>query len=174
MGGYGSVGILLLAGWAALTPWPVAWLYVAAVLSFEVWLARRIAAAGRRPAAVGQPPYHFTEEEARLIGRFRFYFAAPGLAQQCGSVLAAAGLTALVLAFWLLIRQAYVAAAVVGINLLVVARLTKIVAPLLTLRLAASRGDREALRMLELHGPLWAKIREGNSQEEMRERKMGA
>jgi hypothetical protein len=31
------------------------------------------------------------------------------------------------------------------------------------LRLAAARGDRAALRKLELHDPLWAKIKEANS-----------
>jgi hypothetical protein len=169
-GGYGSVGVLLLAGWSALNPWPVAWLYVAAVFAFELWLARGIARAGERPAPVGEPPYHFTAEEAGLVGRYRFYFAAPGLAQQCASVLAATGLTALVLTPWLLYRQAFLPAALVGLNLLAVARLTKRVAPLMALTVAARRGDRHALHMLELHGPLWEKIKSGNEAE----RKMAA
>ena len=32
----------------------------------------------------------------------------------------------------------------------------------MALRIAASKGDRAALRMLELHDPLWAKIRAAN------------
>jgi hypothetical protein len=170
MGGYLSVGVLVLAGWAALSPWPVAWLYIAAVFGFEFWLARAIARTGSEAAPVGEPPYHFTDEEAGLVGRFRLYFAAPVVAQQCSSVLAAAGLSAIVLAPWLLYKQALVCAALIGVNLLVVARLTKLVAPLMALNVAARRGDREALRALELHDPVWAKIRAGNEAE----RKMGA
>jgi hypothetical protein len=143
----------------------VTWLYLAAILAFEFWLARAITAAGRGSPAAGQPPYHFTEEEARLIGRYRLYFVRPGLAQQSGSVLAAIGLTALVLTPWLLIKQELLPAALVGLNLLAVARFTKLVAPLMALNVAARRGDREALRALELHDPLWAKIRAGNEAE---------
>ena len=40
--------MLLLAGWAALTPQPMAWLYVLVVAGFELWLARRIARAVMR------------------------------------------------------------------------------------------------------------------------------
>jgi len=46
----------------------------------------------------------------------------------------------------------------------VVAHLTKQVAPLMALRVAASKGDRAALRMVELHDPLWTKIRAANKQ----------
>jgi hypothetical protein len=58
-----------------------------------------------------------------------------------------------------------VPAALIGVNLLAVARLTKLVAPLLALNVAARRGDRDALLMLELHEPTWAKIRAGNEAE---------
>lgn len=163
--GYGSVGVLLLAGWAALDPWPMSWLYIAAVFGFEIWLARAIARAGRAPAAVGEAPYHFTEEEAGLIGRYRFYFATPEAARQCSSVLAATGLSALVLTPWLLYKQQLVPAALIGVNLLAVARLTKLVAPLMALTVAARRGDRQALRALELHDPLWVKINAANEAE---------
>jgi hypothetical protein len=77
-------------------------------------------------------------------------------------VVAALGLTALVLAPWLTFRQAYFQAALIGLNLFAVARLTKILAPLMALRVAASKGDRQALRMLELHDLLWQKIRAAN------------
>jgi hypothetical protein len=148
----------------------MAWVYIAAVLGFEFWLARAIAREGRHAAPVDEAPYHFTDEEARLVGHFRFYFGAPGMAQQCSSVLAAAGLSALVLAPWLLYKEAFLPGALIGLNLLAVARLTKLVAPLMALSVAARRGDREALRALELHEPVWAKIRAGNEAE----RKMGA
>jgi hypothetical protein len=164
-GGYATVAVLLLAGWAALDPWPMSWLYLAVVFAFELWLARGIARAGHQPPAAGEAPYHFSDEEARLIGRYRFYFAMPAAARQCSSVLAAAGLTALVLAPWLLYKQQLLAAALIGLNLLAVARLTKRVAPLMALTVAARRGEREALRALELHDPLWTKIRAANEAE---------
>jgi hypothetical protein len=50
-------------------------------------------------------------------------------------------------------------------NLFAVARFTKMLSPLLALRIAASRGDRDSLRMLEIHDPLWTKIRAANAQE---------
>jgi hypothetical protein len=162
LGGLATAVVLVLAGWAALTPLPMAWLYVGAVLVFEMWLARRLAAVGRTPIQAGAPPYGFTDDEARLVGAYRFYFTHPAIAQQSSSVLAAIGLSALFLAPWLTFKQTFLPAALVGLNLLAVARFTKLLAPLLTLRLAASRGDRQALRMLEVHDPAWEKIRAGN------------
>lgn len=164
MGAYGSVGVLLLAGWAALNPQPMAWVYIGVVLAFELWLVRRVAEAGRGTPAAGQPPYQFTEEEARFVGRFRFYFAYPGIAQQSASMLAALGLTAIALAPWLTYKHAFLPAAIVGANLFAVARFTRLLVPLMSLRIAASRGDRDALRLLEIHDPLWQKIRAGNAE----------
>jgi hypothetical protein len=40
--------------------------------------------------------------------------------------------------------------------------LTRRVAPLLALGMAANRGDREALRMIEAHATAWEKIRRCN------------
>ena len=110
MAAYASVAVLLLAGWAALNPAPMAWVYIAVVIAFEVWLARRMINLGRNPVSAREAPYHFSEDEAQLVGRYRFYFTYPALARQSASVLAAIGLTALVLAFWLLYKQAFVQA----------------------------------------------------------------
>ena len=162
-GGYGAVVMLLFAGWAALAPHPMAWAYIAIVILFEFWLARRIKAVGRDAPPIGQAPYHFSEEEARFIQRYRFYFTFPNIAAQSSSVLAAIGLTALVLAPWLTFKQAWLPAVIVGVNLFAVARFTRILSPLMALRIAASRGDRDALRMLEIHGPLWDKIHAANN-----------
>ena len=162
MAAYASVAVLLLAGWAALNPEPMSWAYLAAVVAFEVWLARRMINLGRNPVSAREAPYHFSEDEAQLVGRYRFYFTYPALARESASVLAAIGLTALVLAFWLLYKQAFVQAVLVGLNLLAVGRFTKLLAPQLTLRITASRGDRAALRLLEAHDPAWAKIRAAN------------
>jgi hypothetical protein len=157
--------VLLLAGWAALSPQPMAWVYVAVVGGFELWLARRIAAVGKDPIAAGEPPYAFSEDEARLVRRYRFYFTYPPLAREASSVLAAIGLSGLVLALWLTFRQAFLPAILIGFNLFAVGRFTKLLAPLMALRIAASRGDRDALLMLEVHDPAWAKIRAGNEAE---------
>jgi hypothetical protein len=85
------------------------------------------------------------------------------MARDCSSIFSAIGLCSLVLGLWLTFRQAFVPAALIGLNLFAVTRFTKVLAPLLALRMAASRGDRDALLMLEVHDPAWAKIRAGNA-----------
>jgi hypothetical protein len=159
---YGSVLMLLLAGWAALNPQPMGWVFIAAVFAFEIWLLVRLRAVERGPVPVDEPPYRFTGEEARFVERYRFYFTYPTLAAHAGSVLSAIGLAGMVLALWLTFKQAFIQGALIGANLFLVGWLTKRLAPLFALRIAASRGDREALRMLEIHDPLWAKIRAAN------------
>jgi hypothetical protein len=143
----------------------MAWVYVALVAAFEFWLYRRLRRLGDQPVSVGTAPYHFAADEARLVQRFRFYFTYPALARDCSSVLSAIGLSGLVLGLWLTYKQAFVPAALIGLNLFAVTRFTKVLAPLLTLRMAASRGERDALVMLEVHDPAWAKIRAGNQPE---------
>ena len=81
-------------------------------------------------------------------------------------MLAAIGLAGMVLALWLTFKQAFAQGALIGANLFLVGWLTKRLAPLFALRIAASRGDREALRLLEIHEPLWAKIRAANQSQE--------
>jgi hypothetical protein len=163
MGKWGALAVLFLAGFAALWPRSVSWAYVATFIAFELWLARRMSTVGNSPVAVGEPPYLFTAEEAELVGRFRFYFTYPVIARESSSVLAAFGLSGLLLALWLTFAQALIPAVLTGLNLFVVGRFTKQVAPLVGLRIAASKGDRGALRALELHGPLWEKIRAANA-----------
>jgi len=160
--------VLLLAGWTFLNA-AVAWAYIAAFVGFELWLVRALAAGGGGPVAVGETPYYFSQDEADLIRRYRFYFAWPERARAASSVLAALGLTALLLAPWLTYKQAFLQAVVIGVNLFAIARLTKAVAPVMALRIAASRADREALRLLEAHDPAWSKIRSGNTPEKQRE-----
>jgi len=165
LGGLASVVILIFAGWAALMPQPIAWVYVAVVALFEAWLLRRVTALGSQPVAPAEPPYHFSDEEARLVGRYRFYFTYPEIARSASSVVSAIGLSGLILALWLTFKQAFVPALLIGVNLFAVARFTKVLAPLVALRSAASKGDRDALRLLEIHEPIWAKIRAGNEAE---------
>jgi len=167
MGTLGSITVLLFAGWAALSPVPMAWCYIAVVALFELWLLRRVTHVGSAAVLAGEPPYHFSEEEAALVQRYRFYFTYPALARDCSSILAAIGLTALGLAPWLTFKRVLLPAALIGVNLLAVARFTKVLAPLMALRIAAARGDRAALGMLEVHDPAWAKIRAGNRRSKM-------
>jgi hypothetical protein len=159
---YATVLMLVLAGWAALTPNPVSWVFIAAVAVFEVWLLASMRKLERGPVPVDEAPYRFSAEEARFIERYRFYFSYPGLAAQAGSVLAAIGLAGMVLALWLTFKQAPVQGALIGLNLFAVGWFTKRIAPVYALRIAASRGKRDALRALELIDPLWGKIREAN------------
>ena len=162
MGPLGSVTVLVLAGWAALNPVPMAWLYIVAVFAFEAWLFSRMRALGNAPVAPRVPPYDFSEEEAKLVGRYRFYFTYPVIAKQASSVLAASGLTTLALAPWLTYKHAFLPAGLIGLNIFAVAWFTRRVAPVTALSMSASRGNREALRMLEVHGPAWQKIHAGN------------
>src|SRR5205814_1764255 len=74
---YGSVVFLMLAGWAALTPQPMSWLFIGAVAAFELWLFGRMRSLARWPVSVEEPPYRFTAEEARFVERYRFYFTYP-------------------------------------------------------------------------------------------------
>jgi hypothetical protein len=162
MGPWLSVAALVLAGWAALKPVPMAWLYLGGVLAFEAWLFGIIRSVGNVPVAAGETPYLFTEDEARLVGRYRFYFTFPGIAKHASSILAAIGLTTLGLAPWLTYKGALVPAALAALNVVPVAWLTRRAAPLMTLGMQASRGNRDALRMLEAHDTAWVKIRRCN------------
>lgn len=146
-GAFATLAFLLLGGLTFLYG-VVAWAYIAAVAGFELWLVRRIRAVGREPVPAGQPPYDFSAEEAELVGRYRFHFTYPGVARQSASVLAAIGLASLVLAPWLTIKQQFVEALIIGVNLFAVARLTKTLSPMLTQALVAH------------HRSAWAKIAE--------------
>ena len=159
---FGSAAVLVLAGWAAIEPRPMAWVFIAAVAAFELWLAQRMSALDTGPVAVEEPPYRFSAEEAALVARYRFYFTYPAGAAQAASVLAAIGLSSAVLGLWLTYKGAFVEGALLGLNLFGVGWFTRRTAPVYALRIAASRGKRDALRMLEILDPLWAKIRQAN------------
>jgi len=140
----------------------MAWLYIVLVAGYEFWLARRMRAVGFSAVPPLEAPYHFSAEEAELVSRYRFYFTYPKIARDSSSVLAAIGLTALLLTPWLTYKVAFFQALLIGANMFMVARFTKLLAPQMALRVAASRGDRQALRLLEVHDPAWEKIRAGN------------
>lgn len=162
MGPWLSAAMLVLAGWAALKPAPMAWLYVAGAAAFEAWLFGAMRSVGASPVAAGSEPYRFSEEEARLVARYRFYFTYPASAKHASSVLAAIGLSAILLAPWLTFKAALAPAAITGLNLLAVAWLTRRVAPLMSLGAAAARGSREAVDLMAAHQSAWEKIRRCN------------
>lgn len=162
MGAWLSLAVLILAGFAALHPATLVWVYFAAVLGFEGWLFGIVRSVARRAVAPDEPPYRFSGPEARLVERYPFYFTFPGIARHASSVLAAIGLSSLVLAPWLTYRMAYLGAVLAAVNLLPVAWLTRRVAPLLALGMAANRGDREARELLDAHATAWEKIRRCN------------
>jgi hypothetical protein len=164
MGAWLSLAVLILGGFAALNPASMTWLYFAAVLAFEGWLFGIVRSVGARRVAPGEPPYHFDADEARLVERYPFYFTFPGIARHSSSVLAAIGLSSLLLAPWLTFRMAYVPALIAAANLLPVAWLTRRSAPTMALGLAANRGNREAVQLLSAHGTAWEKIRQAADQ----------
>ena len=144
MGGFGTVAVLLLAGWTFLEP-ALVWAYLAAALAFELWLSWKIASVGRHPAAAGEPPYHFSEEEAQLVGRFRIWFTDQKLGRSLASILSALGLTALILAPWLAYKHAFASGGLVAANVLLATYLTRRLTPI---------GDTRAI---------WEKIHAGNA-----------
>ena len=132
--------MLVLAGLAALNPHSVSWAYIAAVYGFDLWLLFRLRSLAQVPVSVDQPPYRFTEEEAQLVERYRYYFTFPESARHVASMLSAIGLASVVLALWLTFRSAPVQGAIIGLNLFAVGWFTKRVAPVYALRIAASKG----------------------------------
>ncbi len=162
MARYGAVAILFVAGLGALFPPTLSWLYVLSFMVFEFWLLRRMRAAGAAPVQAQEPPYHFNETEAALISRYRYYFTYPAEARAAASMLAALGLSALVLSPWLVFRHQFVQAALISVNLLAVATFTKRLSPVMMLKIAAQKGDRAALEGLEAHETAWAKIKLAN------------
>lgn len=162
----GAVGALFLAGLAALFPATMPWAYVVAFMAFEFWLLRRIGRAGSARVEPGEPPYRFNEREAELLSAYRYYFMFPAEARGAASVLAALGLSALVLSPWLIYRHALVPAALIACNLLAVGALTRRLSPVMVLRIAANKGDRKALELLEAHETAWEKIRLANAARE--------
>ena len=149
-GGVGALAVFLLAALAAFAPASASWLFLAAAAAFEAWLFRRIAAEGHAPAASDEPPYYFSVPEGELVGRYRIYFGHPKAARDFASVLAALGLCSLLLCPWLTYQRQFLPAVLLALNVLAAGRLTREVAPRLT------------VRTRELHDAAWDKIRAGN------------
>lgn len=148
--GLGAVAAAALGCWAFLDPPVGGWLFAAAEFGFLAWLGRR-ARSVDGAALVAGAREALEPDEAELARRYPLYFARPGLARECASVLSAIGLVSLILVSWLLYKQQWPPAIIIGVFLFAVARLTRHLSPVLALRLAAGKGDREALRLLSAH-----------------------
>ena len=150
MRGLGTVAFALLLGCAFLAPAAGGWAFAAAEFAFLAWLAgvlRKADPAGLRARA--HPALE--SDEAEIVSRYPFYFGRPLLARELASTLAAIGLASLVLVPWLTYKVQWAQAVLIGVFLFAVARLTRLLSPVLSLRLATAKGDRDALRLLSAH-----------------------
>jgi hypothetical protein len=157
MRGLGALAVLVLGGSAFLSPAAAGWGFAAAEFAFLAWLARQVrsadaAALHRRAREL------FAPDEAELVQRYALYFARPGFARECASTLAALGLASLVLVPWLTYKLQWAQAILVGVLVFAVARLTKLMSPVYTLRMATAKGDRDALRLLSAHDGAMGKL----------------
>ena len=150
MKGLGTIAVAVLTAWSFLTPLHGGWAFAAGEFAFLAWLAaalRKASASGLRARA--RPALEADEDE--LVGRYPFYFERPLTAREHAATLAALGLASLVLVPWLIYRGQWVQAALIGMFVFAVARLTRALSPVLALRMATAKGDRDALRLLAAH-----------------------
>jgi hypothetical protein len=154
----GTIAAIALAVFAFFYPASGAWTFVAAEAVFLAWLALRVRKSDREAlvAAAREP---LEADEAEIVRRYPFYFARPELARECASILAALGLASLVLVPWLTYKLQWPQAIAVGVCFLGVGPLTRLLSPLLALRMAANKGNRDALRLLGAHEGALRKLR---------------
>jgi hypothetical protein len=148
--GLGTIAVAGLTAWSFLTPMHGGWAFAAAEFTFLAWLAatlRKASASALRARA--RPGLDADEDE--LVARYPFYFEHPRIAREHAATLAALGLASLVLVPWLIYRGQWVQAALIGMFVFAVARLTRALSPVLALRTATAKGDRDALRLLAAH-----------------------
>lgn len=150
MQGLGAVAVAALAAWNLLAPQSGSWAFAAAELAFLAWLARELRRAD--PAALrARAAEPLEPDEAEIVQRYPLYFARPAFARECASTLAATGLASLVLVPWLTYKLQWPPAVLIGVLLFAVGKLTRLLSPVLALRLATAKGDRGALRLLSAH-----------------------
>ena len=142
--------VAVLVACTFLTPAAGGWTFAAAEFAFLAWLANELRQTdATRLRARAQPPFEPDEDE--IVSRYPFYFGRPVLAREHAATLAALGLASLVLVPWLIYRVQWAQAILIGVFLFAVARLTRLLSPVLALRLATAKGDRDALRLLSAH-----------------------
>jgi hypothetical protein len=160
MKGIGAVAVISIALWSAIDPSFASWVYVACfVLIAQAGFMIKVANVPQDPVATGEPPYRFDREEAEVVQRYRYYFTYPESAGEIGSTLAAMGFVALMLSPWLAYKGEWIQAVLIGAHVILIGPLTRKLAPVYTLRVAAHKGDALAARLHDAHDRAWAKIR---------------
>jgi hypothetical protein len=155
MKGLGALAVAALTAWIFLAPAIGAWAFAAAEFTFLAWLARELRKAASKPSPARES---LEADEAEIVQRYPLYFQRPAFARECASTLGALGLASLVAVPWLTYKLAWLPAILVGVQLFAVARLTKLLSPVHTLRLATAKGDRDALRLLSAHDGAMRKV----------------
>jgi hypothetical protein len=157
MKGAGALVVAVLLGCVFLKPAIGAWALAGVELAFLAWLARQVRGVDRAALrARSHAPLEPDEDD--IVRRYPFYFARTGLARECASTLAALGLASLIAVPWLTYMLEFAPAALIGIQLFAVARLTRLMSPVYSLRMATAKGDREALRLLSAHDGAMSKL----------------
>jgi hypothetical protein len=155
MKGLGALAVAALVAATFLSTAAGAWGFVALEFAFLAWLSSQARRAD--PAALlGRNVLE--ADEADIVRRYPLYFARPALARECASTLSAIGLASLVLVPWLTYKLQWAQAALIGVMLFAVARLTRLMSPVYALRLATAKGDRDALRLLSAHDGAMRKL----------------
>ena len=155
MKGLGTLAVAGLTAWIFFGPALGAWAFAAAEFAFLGWLARELRKAASTPIRAREP---LEGDESEIVQRYPLYFQQPATARECASTLAALGLASLLAVPWLTYKLAWLPAILIGVQLFAVARLTKLLSPVHTLRLATAKGDRDALRLLSAHDGAMRKV----------------
>ena len=170
--GLGTLAIAGALAWVFLGPASGGWAFAALEFAFLAWLAREVrrsSAASVRARA--REPLEADEDD--ILRGYPLYFDRPALARESASTLAALGLASLVAAPWLTYKLVFAPAALIGIQLFAVARLTRLLSPILALRMATAKGDRDALRLLSAHDGAMRKLSGHHAPEPEQERGPG-
>jgi hypothetical protein len=161
MKGAGALVVAVLLGWVFLKPASGAWAFAGVEFAFLAWLARQVSSVDRAALrARARAPLEPDEDD--IVRRYPFYFARTGVARECASTLAALGLASLIAVPWLTYMLVFAPAALIGIQLFAVARLTRLMSPVYSLRMATAKGDRDALRLLSAHDGAMGKLSAGH------------
>lgn len=151
--------VIGLGAWSFYYPQNGSWIYIVlVVVLFQGALAAYMGKQRNLKVTAGEPPYHFTEEEAQFVRRHRFAFEFPVAAQTVSSMLAATGLISLALSPWLAYQLQWTQAVIVGLDVALVGYLTRQLNPKYTLVLAAHHGKKNAAHEIELFNGAWRKI----------------
>ena len=155
MKGLATLAVAALVAATFLATAAGAWAFAAAEFAFLAWLVRELR---RTDPETLLNRTSLETDEADIVQRYPLYFARPEFARECASTLAALGLASLILVPWLTYKLQWAQAILIGVLLFAVARLTRLMSPTYSLRLATAKGDRDALRLLSAHDGAMRKL----------------